>query len=114
MRSFHTLQFPVAFAVFGFEAVRLFRENKNRLISGNTESVCEATIEWTPLSLIFCALCGLVGGIVGGLLGSGGGFVLGPLLLEIGVIPQVQKHNPIDARFVFKKIKKPKSKHLVS
>uniref|UniRef100_A0A1J3CPG3 Sulfite exporter TauE/SafE family protein 4 n=1 Tax=Noccaea caerulescens TaxID=107243 RepID=A0A1J3CPG3_NOCCA len=83
------LQFPVAFAAFGFEAVRLFRENKNRLISGNTESVCEATIEWTPLSLIFCALCGLVGGIVGGLLGSGGGFVLGPLLLEIGVIPQV-------------------------
>ncbi|XP_056862360.1 sulfite exporter TauE/SafE family protein 4-like [Raphanus sativus] len=41
------------------------------------------------LSLIFCALCGLTGGIVGGLLGSGGGFVLGPLLLEIGVIPQV-------------------------
>ncbi|CAA7042080.1 unnamed protein product [Microthlaspi erraticum] len=83
------LQFPVAFAVYGFEAVRLFRENKNRLINGNTESVCEATIEWTPLSLIFCALCGLVGGVVGGLLGSGGGFVLGPLLLEIGVIPQV-------------------------
>ncbi|KAJ0262176.1 Sulfite exporter TauE/SafE family protein 4 [Hirschfeldia incana] len=83
------LQFPVAFAVFGFEAVRLFTENKKRLSSGNTESICEATIEWTPLSLIFCALCGLTGGIVGGLLGSGGGFVLGPLLLEIGVIPQV-------------------------
>ncbi|KAG2332641.1 hypothetical protein Bca52824_003821 [Brassica carinata] len=83
------LQFPVAFAVFGFEALRLFRENKNRLSSGNTESICEATIEWTPLSLIFCALCGLTGGVVGGLLGSGGGFVLGPLLLEIGVIPQV-------------------------
>ncbi|CAH8389776.1 unnamed protein product [Eruca vesicaria subsp. sativa] len=83
------LQFPVAFAVFGFEAERLFRENKKRVSSGNTESICEATIEWTPLSLIFCALCGLTGGIVGGLLGSGGGFVLGPLLLEIGVIPQV-------------------------
>ncbi|CAH2059042.1 unnamed protein product [Thlaspi arvense] len=83
------VQFPVALAVFGFEAVRLIRENKKRLINGNTESICEATIEWTPLSLIFCALCGLIGGIVGGLLGSGGGFVLGPLLLEIGVIPQV-------------------------
>ncbi|ESQ52287.1 hypothetical protein EUTSA_v10016620mg [Eutrema salsugineum] len=83
------LQFPVALAVFGFEAVRLITENKKRQSDGNTESICEATIEWTPLSLIFCALCGLVGGVVGGLLGSGGGFVLGPLLLEIGVIPQV-------------------------
>ncbi|KAJ4891771.1 Sulfite exporter TauE/SafE family protein [Raphanus sativus] len=83
------LQFPVALGVYGFEAVRLYRENQKRLRSGNTESICEATIEWTPLSLIFCALCGLVGGVVGGLLGSGGGFVLGPLLLEIGVIPQV-------------------------
>lgn len=83
------MQFPVALAVFVFEAVRLCRENKNRLSCGNTESICEATIEWSPLSLIFCGLCGLIGGIVGGLLGSGGGFVLGPLLLEIGVIPQV-------------------------
>ncbi|CAL9235773.1 unnamed protein product [Arabidopsis halleri] len=83
------LQFPVALAVFGFEAIKLYTENKKRLSSGNTECICEATIEWTPLSLIFCGLCGVVGGIVGGLLGSGGGFVLGPLLLEIGVIPQV-------------------------
>lgn len=82
-------QFPVALVVFGIEAFKLFGENKKRLSSGNTESICEATIEWTPLSLIFCGLCGVVGGIVGGLLGSGGGFVLGPLLLEIGVIPQV-------------------------
>ncbi|CAE6033219.1 unnamed protein product [Arabidopsis arenosa] len=83
------LQFPVALAVFGFEAIKLYTENKKRLSSGNTECICEATIEWTPLSLIFCGLCGVIGGIVGGLLGSGGGFVLGPLLLEIGVIPQV-------------------------
>jgi uncharacterized membrane protein YfcA len=41
------------------------------------------------MSLAFCAMCGIVGGIVGGLLGSGGGFILGPLLVEIGVIPQV-------------------------
>lgn len=75
--------------MFGFEAIKLYTENKKRLSSGNTECICEATIKWTPLSLIFCGLCGVIGGIVGGLLGSGGGFVLGPLLLEIGVIPQV-------------------------
>lgn len=75
--------------MFGYEAVKLHKEYKKRIISGNTEAVCEANIEWTGLNLAFCALCGILGGTVGGLLGSGGGFILGPLLLEIGVIPQV-------------------------
>ncbi|KAI8563189.1 hypothetical protein RHMOL_Rhmol03G0093200 [Rhododendron molle] len=82
-------QFPAALGVFGNECVKLYKESKRRRISGNTESVCEATLEWTPIQLAFCALCGILGGTVGGLLGSGGGFILGPLLLEIGVIPQV-------------------------
>ncbi|KAL5709659.1 hypothetical protein ACHQM5_020323 [Ranunculus cassubicifolius] len=83
------LQVPVAFWVFGAEAIKLCKENKKRRLNGNTESVCEATVEWSPKHIIFCAFCGLMGGTVGGLLGSGGGFVLGPLLLELGVIPQV-------------------------
>ncbi|KAG5243270.1 sulfite exporter TauE/SafE family protein [Salix suchowensis] len=83
------LQFPVALAVFGYEAVKLYRENKKRISTGNTESICEASIEWTPMHILFCAVCGIIGGTVGGLLGSGGGFVLGPLLLEIGVSPHV-------------------------
>jgi uncharacterized membrane protein YfcA len=58
-------------------------------MNGNWEGVCEASVEWSPAQLIFCAFCGLVGGTVGGLLGSGGGFILGPLLLELGCIPQV-------------------------
>lgn len=83
------MQFPIALAVFGYEAVKLYKEHKKRISTGNTESVCEASIEWTPMHIAFCALCGILGGTVGGLLGSGGGFILGPLLLEIGVIPQV-------------------------
>ncbi|KAJ7976031.1 Sulfite exporter TauE/SafE family protein [Quillaja saponaria] len=83
------LQFPISFGVFGYEAVKLYKEHKKRMSTGNTESICEASIEWTALHLAFCALCGILGGTVGGLLGSGGGFILGPLLLEIGVIPQV-------------------------
>jgi len=31
----------------------------------------------------------VLAGIVGGLLGLGGGFILGPLFLEMGVPPQV-------------------------
>uniref|UniRef100_A0A3Q7HYS6 Sulfite exporter TauE/SafE family protein n=1 Tax=Solanum lycopersicum TaxID=4081 RepID=A0A3Q7HYS6_SOLLC len=83
------LQFPVALGVFGYECVKLYKESKKRRLEGNQESVCEADIQWTATNLIFCALCGILGGTVGGLLGSGGGFILGPLLLEIGVIPQV-------------------------
>ncbi|CAA2973681.1 sulfite exporter family 4-like [Olea europaea subsp. europaea] len=83
------LQLPVALAVFGYECVKLYKESKKRRKAGNPESICEAAIEWTITNLAFCALCGILGGTVGGLLGSGGGFVLGPLLLEIGVIPQV-------------------------
>ncbi|KAL8245220.1 hypothetical protein R6Q59_011478 [Mikania micrantha] len=83
------IQFPVALAVFGYECVKLYRESKKRKNMGNPESVCEAAIDWTAPHLMFCAFCGILGGTVGGLLGSGGGFILGPLLLEIGVMPQV-------------------------
>ncbi|KAK6140093.1 hypothetical protein DH2020_026091 [Rehmannia glutinosa] len=83
------LQLPVALAVFFYECVKLYKENKKRRMDGNPELICEAAIEWTTTNLAFCALCGILGGTVGGLLGSGGGFILGPLLLEIGVIPQV-------------------------
>ncbi|KAF7804361.1 sulfite exporter TauE/SafE family protein 4-like [Senna tora] len=83
------LQFPVAIIVYGYEAGKLYREHKKRKSTGNPELICEASIEWNALNLAFCAFCGILGGTVGGLLGSGGGFILGPLLLEIGVIPQV-------------------------
>ncbi|KAM0069720.1 hypothetical protein Hdeb2414_s0001g00004821 [Helianthus debilis subsp. tardiflorus] len=40
-------------------------------------------------NLIFCALCGILGGTVGSFLGSGCGFIPGQPFLEIDVIPQV-------------------------
>ncbi|XP_010936218.1 sulfite exporter TauE/SafE family protein 4 [Elaeis guineensis] len=83
------LQFPIALSVFGWEAAKLWRESRERRMCGNWECVCEASIEFSGWQLLLCAFCGLLGGTVGGLLGSGGGFILGPLLLEIGVIPQV-------------------------
>lgn len=79
----------MAVSVYAWESVRLFEKSKERRMEDSDEFVCEATIEWNPQQLLFCGLCGVIGGVVGGLLGSGGGFILGPLLLEIGVIPQV-------------------------
>lgn len=92
---FHISQLPVTLGVFGYECVKLYQKSKNRRIAGNQEHICEAAIEWSTTNIAFCALCGILGGTVGGLLGSGGGFILGPLLLEIGVIPQVHTHFPI-------------------
>jgi hypothetical protein len=86
---FSLFQFPIALVVFGYEAVKLYKDHKKRMSTGNLECICEASIEWTVLHIVFCALCGILGGTVGGLLGSGGGFILGPLLIEIGVIPEV-------------------------
>ncbi|KAJ8433475.1 hypothetical protein Cgig2_020647 [Carnegiea gigantea] len=105
----NVLQLPTAFGMFGYEALKLHKEGQKRKIAGNTESVCEASIEFTPVTLCFCALCGLLGGTVGGLLGSGSGFILGPLLLEIGVIPQFSQwhcrwlvqQQPFDAVLIF-------------
>ncbi|KAK6942700.1 Transmembrane protein TauE-like [Dillenia turbinata] len=85
----HRTGLPIAFLVFFYEAIKLYKESKKRKKEGNTELICEASIDWTTLNLSFCALCGVLGGTVGGLLGSGGGFILGPLLLEMGVIPHV-------------------------
>ncbi|KAF3791647.1 hypothetical protein EJ110_NYTH13016 [Nymphaea thermarum] len=87
--ALYILQFPLALSVFIYEAVKLWKEDRQRRTCGNEEPVCEASIEWTPFQLIFCAFCATLGGTVGGLLGSGAGFIMGPLLLELGVIPQV-------------------------
>jgi hypothetical protein len=43
-----------------------------------------------PLHLLILSLsCALLAGILGGLLGVGGGFVMGPLFIELGIAPQV-------------------------
>ena len=83
-------QFPIALLVFGYEAVKLYKEQQRRMAIRDPEPVCEASIQWNALNIAFFALFGIIGGTVGGLLGSGSGFVLGPLLLEIGVIPEVR------------------------
>lgn len=77
------LQIPVAVGAFGYQAVCLYQGRKV------VESTGDTKIVWTVPKLILCCICGMLSGIVGGLLGLGGGFIMGPLLLELGIPPQV-------------------------
>ncbi|GLT55084.1 hypothetical protein SLA2020_282340 [Shorea laevis] len=63
-------------------------------IAKNYTTTCSAAY-WAlnllqiPVALVLYCACGIVAGVVGGLLGLGGGFILGPLFLELGIPPQV-------------------------
>ncbi|XP_074285319.1 sulfite exporter TauE/SafE family protein 3-like [Silene latifolia] len=79
------LQIPVAVGVTLYQAIKLIRRRRV------ADNLMEDTEDWevrTP-QLIFCALVSLLAGTLGGLLGLGGGFLLGPMFLEMGIIPQV-------------------------
>ncbi|KAL2332105.1 hypothetical protein Fmac_019686 [Flemingia macrophylla] len=65
------LQFPIALIVFGYKAVKLYKDHKERMSTGNPEFICEVSIEWFALHILFYALCGILGETVGGLVGSG-------------------------------------------
>uniref|UniRef100_A0A2N9EHE4 Uncharacterized protein n=1 Tax=Fagus sylvatica TaxID=28930 RepID=A0A2N9EHE4_FAGSY len=77
------LQFPVTFGVSAYEAVNLYKGK--RVIASRGE---EGT-NWKVHQLVLYCATGIAAGVVGGLLGLGGGFILGPLFLELGIPPQV-------------------------
>lgn len=80
---FLVMQIPVSVGVSLYEAVGLYKGQ--RVIASKGES--GSNLRVTQL-ILYCA-GGVLAGIVGGLLGLGGGFIMGPLFLELGVPPQV-------------------------
>lgn len=81
--ALNLLQIPVALGVSGYEAVSLYKGR--RVISSKGDDGTNFRV----FQLVGYCTCGIVAGIVGGLLGLGGGFIMGPLFLELGVPPQV-------------------------
>jgi len=86
MSQFCVFQIPVSVGVTLYEAVSLYKGKRVIASKGN-----EVT-EWKVIRLILYCFTGIVAGMVGGLLGLGGGFILGPLFLELGIPPQVCVH----------------------
>lgn len=83
MNSFNVLQIPVSLGVSSYEAISLYKGWRR------IESKGDQGTNFRVLQLIVYCFFGVVAGIVGGLLGLGGGFIMGPMFLELGVPPQV-------------------------
>ncbi|CAI9784840.1 unnamed protein product [Fraxinus pennsylvanica] len=77
------LQIPVSLGVSGFESICLYKGWRKIASKGDGGSNLKVH------KLIIYCLLGVLAGIVGGLLGIGGGAIMGPLFLELGVPPQV-------------------------
>lgn len=77
------MQIPVSVGVTLYEAISLY--NGRRVIASKADS---GTRPGVKQLMVYC-ICGILAGVVGGLLGLGGGFIMGPLFLELGVPPQV-------------------------
>ncbi|XP_065865358.1 sulfite exporter TauE/SafE family protein 3-like isoform X2 [Euphorbia lathyris] len=76
-------QVPITSGLAIYETFRIYKGK--RKISSKGEAGSNLSVP----KLTFYCLCGLFAGIAGGLLGLGGGFILGPLFLEMGIPPQV-------------------------
>ncbi|RXI07337.1 hypothetical protein DVH24_026473 [Malus domestica] len=79
----NSLQVPIALSVTLFEAICL--RKGTRVIASKGKEITN----WKLHQIFLYCSCGIVAGMVGGLLGLGGGFILGPLFLELGIPPQV-------------------------
>ncbi|XP_039018550.1 sulfite exporter TauE/SafE family protein 3-like [Hibiscus syriacus] len=77
------IQIPVSVGVTLYEAVGLYKGH--RVIASKGEQ----GTNFTAQQLFSYCFFGVLAGIVGGLLGLGGGFIMGPLFLELGIPPQV-------------------------
>ena len=86
-------QVPIAASVFLGKAFHLHVKNTARVAeAAKIDEMLEPTngnIKWSMSMLCMCALIGLLAGTVGGMLGLGGGFILAPVYLEMGVPPEV-------------------------
>lgn len=79
----NSLQVPIAASVTLYEAICLYKGT--RVIASKGKDITNWKIH---MIFLYCC-CGIIAGMVGGLLGLGGGFILGPLFLELGIPPQV-------------------------
>eukprot|EP00455_Lapot_gusevi_P055707 TRINITY_DN909_c0_g1_i8.p1 TRINITY_DN909_c0_g1~~TRINITY_DN909_c0_g1_i8.p1 ORF type:complete len:482 (-),score=157.73 TRINITY_DN909_c0_g1_i8:150-1595(-) len=80
------LQVPLLLSITWFVGRQLstdyaYKERVRPIVKGD--------IAWTPQNIILYPFWSLFAGTLGGMLGIGGGMIMGPLLLQLGMIPEV-------------------------
>ncbi|KAH1236901.1 Sulfite exporter TauE/SafE family protein 3 [Glycine max] len=83
------LQVPIAVGMSSYQAMRLYKGQRIIGSKGDQQT------NWRVLQLILFCACGILAGTIAGLLGLGGGFILAPLFLGIGIPPQVASATSI-------------------
>ncbi|MBA0774750.1 hypothetical protein Gotri_009940 [Gossypium trilobum] len=84
---------PVAVGVSSYEAICLYKGRRKIASKGDVAAT------WRIHKLLIYCGFGVLAGVLGGMLGLGGGFILGPLLLEMGIPPQVSSATTTLAMF---------------
>jgi uncharacterized membrane protein YfcA len=69
------------------------------IMNRETSTQQEGILEWTSQTLLLYPVYAAVAGFLGGFLGIGGGIIMGPLLLELGMVPEANQATT--AMFVF-------------
>lgn len=83
-------QLPVCVGATLYGARQLLSQHRARVAGGHPLGEYEVgELQWNQKNVAVFPLYSLVAGVMGGLLGIGGALVLGPVLLEVGVPPQV-------------------------
>ena len=77
-------QVPITIGTTFYEVVLLYKGQSVIASKGDQQT------RWRVQQLILYCSCGIIAGIIGGLLGLGGGFILGPLFIGLGIHPQVR------------------------
>ncbi|XP_028802305.1 sulfite exporter TauE/SafE family protein 3-like [Neltuma alba] len=77
------LQVPASLGVHLYQAIGLHQGWRTIPSKGDRGT------NWPLHYLILSSFCATLAGLIGGLLGIGSGFVMGPLFLELGIAPQV-------------------------
>jgi len=85
------LMMCVAFTAAGARVITRRMDSK--------EESAEGLLAWTPTTLWWYPLLSTVAGFLGGFLGIGGGIIMGPLLLELGMAAEASQATT--AMFVF-------------
>ncbi|CAJ1938425.1 unnamed protein product [Sphenostylis stenocarpa] len=95
--ALNVLQVPIALGMSSYQAMRLYKGQSTIASKGDQQTQLRVSH-----LILFCG-CGTLAGTIAGLLGLGGGFIMAPLFLGLGIPPQVLSfffcHNVCECRF---------------